>query len=841
MSATSSPGSRSSDGTWHRPDPATAAAPPGEDGPPDAIGPYRPVALVGAGGMGRVFRAIAPEGRFVAVKTLHPHLVDEGDARVRLRREVETMRRVRARRVAEILEFDVEAPVPYIVTRFVEGPPLLEVVGDTGPLAGTALWRVALGTAEALEAIHRAGVVHRDIKPGNVLLENGEPVVIDFGISQGVDDTRLTHGGGRSGTWRYLAPELLEGDDAGPPADVFAWAALVAYAATGRDLYDAPNDAAVCVRIIRGDHDLSDISEELRPVLAAALASDPAARPGAEALVRQLRALRPDSLGMRTVSGGTGPHSGQFSGSPTGPQTGPQTGLQTGPQTGPAADATPARMPARARPLAPIGPYRPLQRLGRGGMGEVFLARADDGRMVAIKTLHPFLPAEFKAKERLRREVEAMRRIRSRHVVELVDAAVDGDPPYIVTRYVEGTSLLEAVKGRGPLPREGVLKLAGGLAGALAAVHAAQSVHRDINPGNVMLVAGEPIVIDFGIAYLTGADRLTRGPIGTPGYVAPEALEDAQVGPPADVFAWAATVAYAATGRRAYEATSPAAYVRHVLDGVPPDLDGIEGDLREVLEEALQRDPGARPSAAELAARFANPGTIAPRLSLRRPEEPKPPLPPKPEPPAQPPGRDQLVAGGRAAFAKAGFHLTVSVIEVSLGDAKRELAAAARAHALGGDWAPHAAGYAGRALEAAGRAIRDAQTGTGVPANGPRLAEIIRAAQLYAAHARELMAGRALPPARVADVRRALAMLDATHFTRVRFKEGYDPAEVDAFVAQIRIWLSGEHRDLGQVVGADDVRGQTFTVRRLRETYDRGEVDGFLATMETELRRLGYS
>ncbi|MFI6520170.1 protein kinase [Spirillospora sp. NPDC050679] len=828
MSATSSPGSRSSDGTWHRPHPAAAPAPPGEEGPPDAIGPYRPVALVGAGGMGRVFRAIAPEGRFVAVKTLHPHLVDAGDARVRLRREVETMRRVRARRVAEILEFDVEARVPYIVTRFVEGPPLLEVVGDTGPLAGTALWRVALGTAEALEAIHRAGVVHRDIKPGNVLLENGEPVVIDFGISQGVDDTRLTHNGGRSGTWRYLAPELLEGDDAGPPADVFAWAALVAYAATGRDLYDAPNDAAVCVRIIRGDHDLSDISEELRPVLAAALASDPAARPGAEALVRQLRALRPDSLGMRAVSGGTGPHSGPISGPLSGPHSGPQTGPGAG-----------AAMPARARPLAPIGPYLPLQRLGRGGMGEVFLARADDGRMVAIKTLHPFLPAEFKAKERLRREVEAMRRIRSRNVVELVDAAVDGDPPYIVTRYVEGTSLLEAVKGRGPLPREGLLRLAGGLAGALAAVHAAQSVHRDINPGNVMLVAGEPIVIDFGIAYLTGADRLTRGPIGTPGYVAPEALENAQVGPPADVFAWAATVAYAATGRRTYEATSPAAYVRRVLNGAP-DLEGIDPDLREVLEEALQRDPAARPDAAELAARFANPGTIAPRLSVRR-AEPKPPPPPRPDPPEQRPDRDQLVAGGRAAFAKAGFRLTVSVIEVSLGDAKRELAAAARAHALGGDWAPHAAGYAARALEAAGRAIRDAQTGTGVPANGPRLAEIIRAAQLYAAHARELMAGRALAPARVADVRRAVAMLDATHFTRVRFKEGYDPAEVDAFVAQIRIWLAGDHRGLAQVVGADDVRGRTFTVRRLRETYDRAEVDGFLATMETELRRLGYS
>ncbi|MFC6934628.1 serine/threonine-protein kinase [Actinomadura yumaensis] len=362
---------------------------------------------------------------------------------------------------------------------------------------------------------------------------------------------------------------------------------MVAFAATGVDIYDAPNDAAVCVRIIRGDHDLSGVPDELRGLLGDALAGDPEARPGAGVLVRRLRALRPDSAGLRVVSGGGGPAAGQ----------------------------------GRPRSLAPIGPYRPLQRLGSGGMGDVYLARADDGRMVAIKTLHPFLPAEFQAKDRLRREVEAMRRIRSPNVVELVDSGVDGDPPYIVTRYVEGASLLERVKGHGPLPRDGLLRLAGGLARALAAVHAAESVHRDVNPGNVMLVGGEPILIDFGIAYLAGAARLTQGPVGTPGYVSPEVLEGRQAGPPTDVFGWAATVAYAATGRRAYEATSPAAFVRRVLTGTP-DLNGIDADLREVLEDALTRDPGERPSAAELEARFANPGAIAPGSTCVRSRNP---------------------------------------------------------------------------------------------------------------------------------------------------------------------------------------------------------------------------
>ncbi|MEV5831694.1 protein kinase [Spirillospora sp. NPDC052242] len=828
MSTTSSPGSRSSDGAWSPP-PTSGSPPPSGPpaGPPPsprpapvpqpaharpggelpaAIGPYRPLELIGAGGMGQVFRATDPRGGTYAVKILHPHLVDQGDSRARLRREVETMGRVTTPRVAEIVEFDVDARVPYIVTRYVEGRSLQDAVREGRVANGAALWRIAVGTAEALEAVHRAGVVHRDIKPGNVLLEGGEPVVIDFGISQGVGDTRLTSTGVRAGTWRYLSPELLEGHDAGPAADVFAWAATVAYAATGRDLYDAPNDAAVCLRIIRGDHDLSDVPAELRPLLEEALAADPAARPSAEHLVRRLRALRPDSIGLR-ASGGSQPS---------------------------------VRGPVRSRPLDPIGPYRPLQRLGRGGMGEVFLARADDGRMVAVKMLHAALPAEFQARDRLRREVEAMRRINSRYVVELVDHDLDADQPYIVTRYVEGTSLLETVKGRGPLPRDGLLRLAGGLAEALAAVHAAESVHRDVNPGNVMLVAGSPVLIDFGIAYLSGATRLTQGPMGTPGYVSPEVLEGRPSGPPTDVFGWAATIAFAATGRRAYEATSPAAFVRRVLTGWP-DLAGIEPDLKEVLQDALARDPADRPDAQELAARFANPGSIAPRLNLRpapKPEpEPEPPPRPAPRPPA-----DQVVAG-RAAFARSGFALTVSVIEVSLAEAKRELVAAERAHAKGGSWIEHghAAKYAQKALAAAGRAARDAQTGTGIPANGPRLAEIYRAASLYGRHAQAVLQKQPVMPGRLVDIRRVVGLLQSARFTRVRFKEGYDPAEVDEFVARALGWLTGDRRALAEVIGADDVRARTFTLRRLRETYVKAEVDAFLAALETELRRTGYA
>jgi DivIVA domain-containing protein len=306
------------------------------------------------------------------------------------------------------------------------------------------------------------------------------------------------------------------------------------------------------------------------------------------------------------------------------------------------------------------------------------------------------------------------------------------------------------------------------------------------------------------------------------------------------VFGWAATIAFAATGRRAYEATSPAAFVRRVLTGWP-DLAGIEPDLKEVLEDALARDPADRPDAQELAARFANPGSIAPRLNLRPAPKPEPKPEPRPRPAPRPPA-DQVVAG-RAAFARSGFALTVSVIEVSLAEAKRELVAAERAYAMGGSWIEHghAAKYAHKALEAAGRAARDARTGTGIPANGPRLAEIYRAASLYGRHAQAVLQKQPVMPGRLVDVRRVVGLLNGARFTRVRFKEGYDPAEVDEFVARALGWLTGDRRALAEVIGADDVRARTFTLRRLRETYVKAEVDAFLAALETELRRTGYA
>jgi len=252
---------------------------------PRKIGPYRVLEKIGEGGMGVVYLACDAENRRVAVKVLGPAVAGDPDARVRLAREVETMRRVRSRHVAQVLDADVNGPSPYIVTRYVPGPSLDEAVRQTGPLRGRALLQLAGGLAEALAAIHSTGVVHRDLKPGNVLLDDGQPVVIDFGIAHLPDTTRLTKTGLVMGTPGYLSPEVIEGRPASGATDVHAWGATVAFAATGRPPYGTGDFQTVFFRIIEGKAELTGVPPELLPLVTAALSADPPCRPTARSLV----------------------------------------------------------------------------------------------------------------------------------------------------------------------------------------------------------------------------------------------------------------------------------------------------------------------------------------------------------------------------------------------------------------------------------------------------------------------------------------------------------------------------------------------------------------------------
>ena len=252
---------------------------------PRKIGPYRVLEKIGEGGMGVVYLAADAENRRVAVKVLGPAVAGDPDARLRLAREVETMRRVASRHVAQVLDADVNGPSPYIVTRYVPGPSLDEAVRRSGPLRGRALLQLAGGLAEALAAIHSTGVVHRDLKPGNVLLDDGQPVVIDFGIAHLPDTTRLTKTGLVMGTPGSLSPEVIEGRPASGATDVHAWGATVAFAATGRPPYGTGDFQTVFFRIIEGRAELAGVPPELLPLVTAALSADPPCRPTARSLV----------------------------------------------------------------------------------------------------------------------------------------------------------------------------------------------------------------------------------------------------------------------------------------------------------------------------------------------------------------------------------------------------------------------------------------------------------------------------------------------------------------------------------------------------------------------------
>ncbi|WP_308250926.1 serine/threonine-protein kinase [Nonomuraea rhizosphaerae] len=249
-----------------------------------------------------------------------------------------------------------------------------------------------------------------------------------------------------------------------------------------------------------------------------------------------------------------------------------------------------------------IGRYRLLSVLGRGGMGTVHLAEDPTGQRVAIKVINPELTQHEQFRMRFRREADAAQRVRRFCTAAVLEAALDGDQLYVVTEYVPGPNLEEAVRQSGPLKGSSLDALAVSVATALTAIHGAGVVHRDLKPSNVLLSPVGPRVIDFGIARaldtlggVTGTGEL----IGTPRYMAPEVLRGEPVSPACDVFSWGSLIVYAATGRAAFGGETLPATVYQVLN-TEPSLDAVEPGLRELVGAALNKNPAARPTAQQL-------------------------------------------------------------------------------------------------------------------------------------------------------------------------------------------------------------------------------------------------
>ena len=255
---------------------------------PREVGPYELLGRLGAGGMGTVYLGRARNGRLVAVKVIQPALTDDPDFRARFRSEVSRARQVPPFCTAEVLDADVDSDQPYLVVEYVDGPTLTQLVQENGPLSSGALQSVALGVATALAAIHSAGVIHRDLKPQNVLFALGNPKVIDFGIARADDATsQHTRTGEMVGTVAYMAPERLDPQDheMSYPSDIFSWAVVVAYAATGHTPFDAGSPTGTAMRILTQPPDLDGIPAALRDTVARALSKEPDERPTARELV----------------------------------------------------------------------------------------------------------------------------------------------------------------------------------------------------------------------------------------------------------------------------------------------------------------------------------------------------------------------------------------------------------------------------------------------------------------------------------------------------------------------------------------------------------------------------
>ncbi|MGW5265000.1 WD40 repeat domain-containing serine/threonine protein kinase [Microbispora sp. NPDC004025] len=272
-------------------------------GDPVMLGRYRLAGRLGSGGQGVVYEGYDEVANRVAVKVLHAYLSGDSPLRRRFTREVTAARQVASFCTARILDHDLDGERPYIVTEFVPGPSLRAAVREEAPLSGDPLHRLAVGIATALAAIHQADVVHRDLKPENVLLGPDGPRVIDFGVARAAG-LSLTSMGELAGTPTYMAPELFSGGRAEPAADVFAWGAVVLFAATGRDAFTAPTTFAVINRLLNYDPDVDVLPERLRELVRAALTKDPAARPSAERLLLALLAGGGDDGGGGGDGGG---------------------------------------------------------------------------------------------------------------------------------------------------------------------------------------------------------------------------------------------------------------------------------------------------------------------------------------------------------------------------------------------------------------------------------------------------------------------------------------------------------------------------------------------------------
>ncbi|MCB9828279.1 MAG: protein kinase [Planctomycetes bacterium] len=554
----------------------TLASIEGEHGrlpaPGEHVGPYRVLARIGRGGMGVVYRAEDTRlGRAVALKVCRRAALPE-HGEERFEREARALASLRHPHVVQVFDLGGSRALIWYAMELHEGRTLEDVLAD-GPwaLPYAELASRFADVAEALDAVHEAGLVHRDVKPSNLLLRPDERLVLaDFGVVHWDEASTLTSTRDLPGTPAYMAPEQVRGDPPDTAADQYGLAACLYQAITGdwplrhlglKDVLAERSRLGLALpRTLR-----PDVPEALEAAVLRGLALEPGSRhPDLKAFATALRAVAL-TPGSRDLWCGRR-----------------------------------------------LGDYEVLERLGTGAMGAVYRARAvDDEHDVALKILHPHRIGGGDALQRIRREAEAGSRVLDEHVLRTHACAievVDGAPVvYLVLELVPGRTLRELLGDVGPLPEPLLVEVARQAALGLAAIHEAGIVHRDVKPDNLMIDDAQRVrVMDLGVAAVAG-DETSGGFVGSLRYAAPEQIEGHAVGPTADLYALGVTLYELAAGVPPFSADDPRRLVRLHLEAAPrfPLRDDAPlGPFFEgVLETLLAKLPEERfASAAELAA-----------------------------------------------------------------------------------------------------------------------------------------------------------------------------------------------------------------------------------------------
>lgn len=336
---------------------------------PKQVGPWTVHSRLGSGGMGVVFYASSPDMSGVALKVIHPGLLDAPATRDRFRREVAILSSVHDTYICQFLSADLESEPAWLAVEYVAGPTLRDEIIANGPLSIDQWWELATGMAQALDVLDKHRITHRDLKPGNVILSDGGPQLIDFGIAHPEDATSLTATGLVTGSPAWLSPEQATLDPVGPPSDVFALGSLLAYAATARPPFGEGASVAVLMSIATREPDLKGIDPNRTALLLRMLAKEPAQRPTASQVLDRLRENPTDDDATRVDDGSaTALLPPVVLGLPEEPDdqatavSAPPVSVPTPAPPRPAAAPAPATTPAPAAAPAAVGALSPPRR-----------------------------------------------------------------------------------------------------------------------------------------------------------------------------------------------------------------------------------------------------------------------------------------------------------------------------------------------------------------------------------------------------------------------------------------------------------------------------------------------